>query len=337
MPDAALESSKTWEGEEDVAELKTRPTDASVDSFLARSLTLGAMAPSPRPSPPRILVTGATGTIGSELIELLAVKGVPVRALSRRASPRPSPPGVEWAVADLAEPSAALAEAFRGIDRLFLLTSNGDDMVRLQKDALRLARESGVAHVVKLSALGASDHSQSLIGLWHWVVEQAIESSPLAWTFLRPHHFMQNLLDQRRSIIEEGVVRSAAGEGRIPFVDTRDVAAVAAVALTEPGHAGRTYVLTGREAISYRQAAEVLSAAIDRPLRYQAETPAEARERLSAAGLSESLVSAQLAIAAYQRAEGATARTTTTIQDVTGRPPRSFSDFARDHADGFRA
>lgn len=283
----------------------------------------------------RILVIGATGTIGRDVLQGLAGRGVPVRALSRRAGEGPRE-GISWVGGDLGDPPS-LAPAFDGIDRVFLLTGNDASMVRLQKNAIRAAREAGAAHVVKLSALGASDHSRSLIGLWHWVVERALMESGMAWTVLRPHHFMQNLLEQRDAVAGEGVVRSAAGEGRIPFIDTRDIADVVVQALTEPGHAGRTHTLTGGEAISYRDATAILAEELGRPLRYLPEAPETAWPRLVAEGVPEWQASALLAIAAYQRAGGPTERTTDTVERIAGRPPRTFREFARDHAAHFRA
>jgi uncharacterized protein YbjT (DUF2867 family) len=212
-----------------------------------------------------IVVTGATGKIGSELVRLLAERGETVRALARHAGRGAVTPNVEWAAADLAR-REQLPSIFTGAEKLFLLTANSEDMVRLQKNAIAAARQAGVRHVVKLSALGASDHSKSVIGLWHYNVERVLLESGLAWTVLRPHHFMDNLLDQRENIVRDGIVYSAAGEGRIPFIDTRDIAAVAAVALTEPGHEAKEYVLTGPEALSYRRATEILSGVLGRPL-----------------------------------------------------------------------
>lgn len=233
------------------------------------------------PDSPRILVTGGTGRIGGHLLRVLAEAGVPARALSRNPEGGEDLPGVDWMAGDLADPSS-LDEPFAGIERLFLLTGNTGAMVRLQKNALRAAREAGVLHGVKLSALGASDHSKSVIGLWHWIVEQELRGSGMAWTILRPHHFMQNLLDfpgLRRGIVERAVVHSASGEGKIPFIDTRDIAEVAAAVLTGAagvrgraggtarGHGGRIHTLTGPEALSYRRATEILAEATGRELR----------------------------------------------------------------------
>lgn len=276
-------------------------------------------------------VTGATGTIGRSLVRRLADRSTEVRAFSRRPGRGEPERGVEWVRADLAEPEG-LVGAFRGVDRLFLLTGNSADMVRLQKNALRAALEAGVEHVVKLSALGATDHSRSVIGLWHFNVERELRESGLGWTLLRPHHFMQNVLDETVFDREAGRVHSASGEGRIPFVDTRDIAAVASEVLTGAGHAERTYTLTGPAAISYREATGILSDVLDRPLEYVAEDEDQAWRRLRDAGMATWRVAALLAIAAYQRAGGPTERTTDAVERLTGRPPRDFREFAEDHA-----
>lgn len=277
-----------------------------------------------------IVVTGATGTIGSELLRLLSGEGERVRGLSRDPTRGEELPGVEWVEADLAR-REGLAEAMEGGDRLFLLTGNTAEMVRLQKNAIRAAAAAGVGHVVKLSALGATDHSKSVIGLWHHVVERALKESGLAWTLLRPHHFMQNVLDPVVFDREAGRVHSASGEGRIPFVDTRDIAACARATLTEEGHAGGTYTLTGPEALSYREATEVLSEVLDRPLEYVSESMDEAWRRRREAGDPVWLVAAQLAIAGYQRAGGPTERVTDDVARLTGEPARTFRQFAEDH------
>jgi uncharacterized protein YbjT (DUF2867 family) len=283
-----------------------------------------------------IAVSGATGTIGRELVRLLAEAGEQVRALTREPPRDGGAAGVEWVSADLAD-RATLAPAFADATTLFLLTSNSDDMVRLQKNAIRAAAQAGVRTIVKLSALGATDHSRSLIGLWHYNVERELRDSGIAWTILRPHHFMQNFLDPIVLDRSTGIVRSSAGDGAIPFIDTRDIAAVAARVLTEPErHEREIYTLTGAEALSYAQATEIIGRTIGgiggRALSFVPETTDEAWNRRRAAGQPPWMVAAQLAIAEYQRAGGATARTTDTVERLTGRPPRTLADFARDHA-----
>lgn len=280
-------------------------------------------------------VTGATGTIGSALVDRLRSASVAVRAYSRRPETADDGGPVDWMEADLAE-TDGLVRAFGGVKRLFLLTGNSADMVRLQQNAIEAAVTAGVQHVVKLSALGATDHSRSVIGLWHYNVERELKDSGLEWTILRPHHFMQNLLDPTVFDRSAGHVYSASGEGRIPFIDARDIAAAAVEVLTADGHEGRTYTLTGPEAVSYGDATGILSDVLDRDLEYVSESEDEAWRRLRGAGMPTWRVAALLAIAAYQRAGGPTERTTDAVERLTGRPPTRFRTFAEDHADELR-
>ena len=281
-----------------------------------------------------ILVTGATGLIGSEVLRLLSRAGAPARALVRNPGRAQALPGISWVEGDLAKPET-LASVFAGCTKLFLLTGNVENASDLQRHAIAAALQAGIAHAVKLSAFGASPHSNSTIGRMHHQIEKELEESGLAWTMLRPHHFMQNLLSQADNIINQGVVYSSSGDGRIPFVDTRDIAAVAAVTLTEPGHTGKKYVITGGEALSYRQATGILGQAIGRPLHFVDEPADEARARLTRGGQPAWLVDSLLAIAAYQRAGGPTETITSVVADLTGKPPRTFAAFARDHAAAF--
>jgi len=282
-----------------------------------------------------ILVTGGTGAVGSELLRLLSQAGVATRALTRNSQKAPTLPGITWVIGDLAKPDT-LAPAFEGAQKLFLLTSYYEDMVTLQHNAIAAARAAGVTHVVKVSAFAASDHSRAPIGRWHYQVEKELEESGLGWTILRPHHFMQNLLAQAEYITKDGVVYSASGDGKIPYIDPRDIAAVAFVTLTQPGHLGKKYVLTGGEAMSYRQAAEIIGATIGKPVRFVDESPEQARARRVREGLPPAVIESALAISAYQRAGGKTVTITNTIADLTGRPPRTVAEFVREHASSFR-
>ena len=282
-----------------------------------------------------ILVTGGTGSIGGEVVRLLSRAGTPARALIRNSKQRQDLPAITWATGDLGKPET-LPSAFAGCTKLFLLTPNGEHAGELQHNALAVARQAGIAQVVKLSAFGASPKSNSLIGRIHYQIEKELEESGMAWTMLRPHHFSQNLLSQAENIVRDGVVYSSSGDGKIPFVDTRDIAAVAVATLTQPGHEGKKYVVTGGEKISYREATDILGKAIGKPLRFIDEPPDEARARLIKAGQPPVLVDSLLAIAAYQRAGGPTETMTTVVSDLTGKAPRTFAEFAKDHAHIFR-
>jgi uncharacterized protein YbjT (DUF2867 family) len=218
---------------------------------------------------------------------------------------------------------------------LFLLTHYLEDMVALQHNAIAAARAAGVTHVVKVSAFAASDHSKAPIGRWHHHVEKELQESGLGWTMLRPHHFVQNLLAQAEYVKNDGAIYSPSGDGKIPYVDGRDVGAVAVVTLTTPGHVGKKYVLTGSEAMSYRQAAEIIATVIGKPVRFVDESPEQARARRVREGVPPAVIESILAIGAYQRAGGKTVTITSTIADLTGRPPRTVREFVREHASSF--
>ena len=284
-----------------------------------------------------VTVTGSTGTIGTELIRLLAAAGVPTRAVFRSERVNRALPGVVWLQADLSEPRA-LEPALAGTTRLFLLSGNEPGFGRMQIDVVRAARGLGLEHVVKLSALGASDHSKSAIGRDHWEVEQVLVNSGTPWTILRPHSFMQNWLGEvAESVRADGVIRSPIGEGRVPFIDTRDIAAVAAEVLMHPeAHAGKKYVLTGGAAVGFADLAAALSRWTGETVTYQPISMEEARARLEARGTAPAMIDATLALAAYQKAGGPTALVSDAVQRLLGRPPRSIEDFARDHASRFR-
>lgn len=278
-----------------------------------------------------IAVTGATGTIGSELIKLLSEAGVQARAISRNPPGQLEYPDINWVEGDLADPKS-LKEAFSGCEKLFLLTGNTENMVKLQKNAIRAAKEAGVSRVVKLSALGASEHSMSVIGVWHYMVEQYLKDSGLQWTFLRPHVFMQNLLDQKKSIVEEGVFYSPSGDADIPLVDTRDIALVAKEVLTGVGnHSGETYTLSGPEAISYHECANILSDTLGKSVVYSPESFDEAWTRMRNRDVPVWLISGQLALAGYHRAGRGTQIITDAVKRITGREARLFRIFANDN------
>lgn len=280
-----------------------------------------------------ITVTGATGTIGTELVRLLSTAHVPVRAVSRSGSKLPRQPGVVWTQADLHD-RTVLEPALAGTTRLFLLSSNEAGFGALQTDVVQTAERLGVTHVVKLSALGASDHSKSSIAREHWTVEQALQQTGMTWTILRPHAFMQNWLGEvAESARGEGKIYSAIEDGRVPFIDARDIAAVAVEALLHPEtHSGQRYFLTGGSAVGYRDLAEALTELTGRTITYQPITLDEARLRMESRGVAPAEIAAMLAIEAYQKAGGPTSVVSDKVERILGRPPRTIQEFARDYA-----
>ena len=144
----------------------------------------------------------------------------------------------------------------------------------------------------------------------------ALQASGMAWTMLRPHHFMQNLLAQAEYVVKDSAIYSPSGDGKIPYVDARDVAAVAFVTLTRPGHQGKTYVVTGSEAMSYRQASAIIGEVIGKKLRFVDESPEDARARRIGEGVPSAVIESILAIGADQRAAGKTVTITNTLADL---------------------
>jgi uncharacterized protein YbjT (DUF2867 family) len=283
-----------------------------------------------------ITVTGSTGTIGSELVRLLSQAGVATRAIARSVAQARALPHVTSVAADLRD-SQTLDAALLGTERLFLLTGNDPGFAAVQIGVVGAAARAGVRHLVKLSALGASDHSKSGIARAHWEVEQAIQRSAIPWTMLRPHAFMQNWLGEGAETVRaERVIYSPIGEGRVPFIDTRDIAAVAAKVLLDPrDYSGKKFVLTGGAAVGYADVAEVLSRLMGKTVTYRAITMEEARARLAGKGVPAELIDATLAIAAYQRDGGPTALVSPTVERLLGRPPRTIEEFVRDHLASF--
>jgi uncharacterized protein YbjT (DUF2867 family) len=289
------------------------------------------------PDQPLVTVTGSTGTIGHELVHLLSRAGVSTRAVHRDIRKTRTLANVTWVHADLNDPYE-LRVALEGTQRLFLLTGNQPDFAATQIGVVRAAEAAGLTHVVKLSALGASDHSRSEIAREHWAVEQALRATRLKWTMLRPHAFMQNwLADHADSVQAEGVIYAPIGDGRVPFIDARDIAAVAAeILLHAEEHESKKYFLTGGEAVGYDQVAAALSDELGKPVVYRPIAPDEARARWAARGIPEATIDAMLAIAAYQQAGGPTAVVSPAVAHLLGRPPRTIRDFARDYASSFK-
>src|SRR2546427_4232913 len=307
-----------------------RSVDWDEDSLLE-------VAADPRETAALVTVTGSTGTIGSELVRLPSAAGVGTRALHRDVRKTRALPNVTWVHADL-DDARRLRVALDSTDRLFLLTGNEPDFARTQIGVVRAAEELGVKHIVKLSALGASDHSTSTIAREHWAVEQALLSTRLQWTILRPHAFMQNWLgDVAESVRAEGVIYAPIGDGRVPFIDTRDIAAGAAEGLLHAqGHGGKKDVLTGGSGAGNGEVAGALARGAGRKITYRPISMEEARVRLAARGVAAPAIDATLAIAAYQRDRGPTATVSPAVQRLLGRAPRTIRDFARDYAASFR-
>ena len=212
-----------------------------------------------------ILVTGATGSNGIEILKLLAARGIPVRAMVRDLSKSASiaQPNVEIVEGDFDRPETLLA-ALNGVDRAFLLTNSTDRAEAQQLAFVEAAHRSGVSHIVNLSQLHANQNSPGRFLRYHAAVEAAIQASGMAYTFLRPNLYMQGLLNFCSTIKDNNVFYAAAGDAKVSLVDVRDIAAVAVAALTEAGHKGKIYDITGLQALTHTEMAEHLSTALGR-------------------------------------------------------------------------
>jgi uncharacterized protein YbjT (DUF2867 family) len=282
-----------------------------------------------------ILVTGPTGTIGSALLPLLVEAGVPVRALAHsEASHRQiEAQGVEACAGDLDDLSG-LAHAMDGCERLFLLSPPAPDMVEREQRAIDVAARVGVRHVVALSAMGASDASQAAVLRAHAAIDAHLTASDLDHTLLRPAGFMQSHLFPVDTVRRDGTWYGIAGDGASGFVDARDVAAVAAHVLTADGHEDAVYEVTGPAAISMPEAASELGKVLDTEVRYVDVPPDDFRPSLLRAGLPEWLADSIIALHRSIR-EGHAATVTNEVEKATGRPARSYRQFAEDHRDAF--
>jgi len=283
-----------------------------------------------------ILITGATGHTGMEVVRQVTSKGARVRALVRdpEKADTIAGGGVETAAGDLEHP-ATLAKALIGIERVFLLSTADPRQVELQGNLVTAAKRAGVRHIVKMSALGAALDSPVSFGRWHAQTEVQIEKSGIAFTHLRPHFFMQNTLMFAGGIAKDGTMYAPMKEGKISLVDTRDIATVAARALTESGHEGKAYDITGPEALSFSEIARKIGAATGKNVRYVDVSPDDARKAMLGMGMKDWMVDAMMALYGVFSA-GRAAAVTNVVPRVTGVPARSFDHFATEHAHIFK-
>ncbi len=279
-----------------------------------------------------ILITGATGTVGSHLLNRLVSRGEAVRAMTRR--PLPAGPGVDVVRADFDAP-ASLAAAVSGVRAVFLLTAPASPTPRHDLAMLEAARSAGVSAVVKLSAIGTGEtFGDRTVGEWHLRAEQAVRSSGMAWTVLRPSSFASNLLRFADAVKAGQPVPNTTGTARQGVIDPRDVAAVAAEVLTTPGHAGRTCTLTGPELLGVPEQAAVLESVLGRSVTTVDLTLDDAREQMLRHGTGEAAADAAITGTAWARA-GHNAVLTQDVPRILGRPAAKFVTWVRDRRNAF--
>ncbi len=282
-----------------------------------------------------ILLTGSTGTAGSEISKALQRIGVRYRSLVRnRAKAEGSAnPSVELVDGDLSRPET-LGAALEGVEKALLLTAATPDSLQQERNFIHAAKRAGVRHVVKFSAYGASLDAPHYFGRQHGEAERELEDSGLPFTMLRPNGFFQNFLGNAKSIQARSALHAPAGEMKFSAVDARDIAAVAAHVLTEPGHEGQKYTITGPAALSHAEIAEKLSQVLGRKIVYVDVPEAAAREGMLAAGIPAWTVEKVLDLYRYYRS-GAAAEVTNTVERVGRKALIAFEQFVRDYASVF--
>jgi uncharacterized protein YbjT (DUF2867 family) len=280
-----------------------------------------------------ILVTGATGLNGGELIRRLSARGVAARALVRdpvKAAAIAALPNVEIVQGDMARPET-LAAALRGVDRAMLISSSDPMMLDVQSNFIDAARKAGVKHVVKLSGIMPELDSAFRFARMHGEIEKRLEASGMAFTHLRAGEFMPAYFRQAPNIAAKGAMLLPMEDARIASIDVGDIAEIAAKVLTSAGHEGKTYPLTGPEALTMTEVAEKLSAATGKPIRYVNVPPEAARQAQLAAGMPPYLADALFELFAERR-NGKEAKVWPDAGALLGRRATSFDEFARRNA-----
>ena len=280
-----------------------------------------------------ILITGASGNIGREVLKQMAATGAKVRAAFQSVSKAAvAPSGVEIVTMDYNQPQT-LQAALKGAERVFLVGPPTPNLTTLERKAIDEIKQSDARYVVKLSAMGGR---AAIFPRQHADSEDYIKSSGLTYTFLRPNGFMQNFVTYNASTINtQNAFYGSQGDSKVSHIDIRDIAAVAVKTLTESGHEGKGYTLTGREALSNSRVAEILSDDTGREIKYVDLPPGEFKQALIGAGVPDWSADALNDLQQFYRKGGASAATGDVAQ-LLGRKPISFEQFSRDYAQAFQ-
>jgi len=280
-----------------------------------------------------ILITGASGNVGKEVLKQIVAAGAKVRAAFQTVTKAAAAPsGVEIVTMDYNQPQT-LQAALKGVERVFLVGPPTPNLPALERKAVDEIKQSGVRQVVKLSAMGGRD---AIFPRQHADSEDYIKSSGVSYTFLRPNGFMQNFVTYNGATINtQNAFYGSQGDGKVSHIDLRDIAAVAVKTLTESGHEDKAYTLTGPEALSNARVAEILSEDTGREIRY-VDLPAEQfKQSLLGAGLPEWSANALVDLQQFYR-RGSASAVARDVEQLLGRKPISFEQFSRDYAQAFQ-
>jgi uncharacterized protein YbjT (DUF2867 family) len=281
----------------------------------------------------KILVTGATGNVGSRLVKLLSSRGHSVRAFARKGDAGARfGDRVEVAVGDFTD-KASLRRAMDGVSHMYLLSA-GPNLEQYEANAIDAAKDARLQLVVKHSVAGAQ-YKASDIPRWHRAGEERLEASGLPSAFIRPASFASNALFWAGTIKAQDTVYGALGEAALPVIDPDDIAEVAAKVLTEPGHSGKTYEISGPEPLTTAQQVETLGNVLGRPLKYVNVPDSAARESMLGMGMPAPFVDAMVGMIQMLRNIGRI-EPTSGVQTEIGRKPRTFRQWAEANAGAFQ-
>jgi uncharacterized protein YbjT (DUF2867 family) len=276
-----------------------------------------------------ILVTGSPGNIGSPLAQRLLQQGEKIRLMVRNPKRQDEvladlqSRGAEIVQGDFADPGS-VAHCFTGVKTAFLLVPVAQETAEWKGNFIQAAEQNGAERIVNLSVSGASSDSPIDLFRWHWEAEQTLESSGLAWTHLQPTDLARfNIRSLLPTVQAQGAFYSTIGEGRVALVDEEDVAEVAAKILTEDGHEGKKYVLTGPKAVSYPAVAEALASKLGKSVKYIDIDPAQAKQAMIAAGMPDWVADFVNDLRELEKSGGASGPTED-IQKLLGRQPRAL-------------
>jgi (4-alkanoyl-5-oxo-2,5-dihydrofuran-3-yl)methyl phosphate reductase len=280
-----------------------------------------------------ILITGATGNIGSQLVNQLVTKGEPVRVISRdEKKVSHLDPAVQRVIGDRHDPSL-VRKAAQGADKVFMLAVLFDKNHEADRLLIEEAKQAGAGQIIMISS-GTVRIETNAIGRLHREKEELIGQSGISWTFLRPGGFMSNSLQWADTIKSQSKVFNPMGKGKTAPISPYDIARVAAVALTCPGHEGKAYDLTGAELLSTPEQVEILSKVIGKPIDC-VDIPVEvAAERAIAAGLPHALVKSLAELWVQVRKEAGGFQTNE-VERLTGQTAQTFETWCREHRSAF--